>query len=117
MISELLADVEAIDVKVGLQYCMEDEEFYQDMLKEYCASDKTQEMITYYETKNWKDYQIIVHGVKGISLTIGAAGLSEHMKGLEMATKASDFDYIDQNHSQVLEEYKSLLKLLEAKLA
>jgi HPt (histidine-containing phosphotransfer) domain-containing protein len=66
-----------------------------------------------FQRENWKDYTIMVHGIKSSMLSIGALKLSELAKKLEMAGKENNITYIRENHSEMLEEYKRVEKLLK----
>ncbi len=98
-----------IDTSVGMSYCMNDEDFYAEMLNEYMNSDKKTPMSQFYEAKDWENYRITVHALKSTSLTIGATQLSEQAKALEMACKENNEKYILDNHKQVLERYESFI--------
>jgi CheY-like chemotaxis protein/HPt (histidine-containing phosphotransfer) domain-containing protein len=105
-----------IDTSVGMSYCMDDEEFYGEMLTEYMKSEKKTSMVKFYEAKDWENYRITVHALKSTSLTIGAAELSEQAKALEMACKENNETYINDNHEQVLKCYEGLLVKLDKAL-
>ena len=101
-----------LDTKVGMGYCMDDEEFYTEMIETYLRGDKRQVIENAYETENWNDYETYVHALKSTSLNIGAVTLSEHAKALEYAAKDGDFDYIKENHDNVFTEYSDTLDRL-----
>lgn len=93
---------------MGLSCCMDDMGFYEDMLKEYLKSDKRIPMKQFYEEEDWENYRITVHALKSTSLTIGASELSEQAKGLELAVKGADMDYVRAHHTEVIEKYALL---------
>lgn len=99
-----------IDVKLGLDYCAGDEEFFREMLQMFCAQreDKRTEIVSLYESADWADYAVKVHALKSTSLTIGAHALSEQAKELEMAGKRGDGDYIREHHPALLRAYDEL---------
>ena len=110
---QLLEKTEELDVQTGLAYCMNEEEFYVEMLKAYLKEDKVSKIKQFYAEKDWNNYRTIVHALKSTSLTIGAVHLSEEAKALEMAAKEGDADYIQSHHKDVLEEYMGLLDRLK----
>ena len=65
-----------------------------------------------YESQDWKNYVICVHGIKGSLKSIGAETLSDGAKMLEMAGKNNDHNYIIENHARFLDDYKAFLDLL-----
>ena len=105
-------NIQELDVATGLGYCMNDDGFYIEMLKEYIQSDKESDMKKFYGQKDWNNYRIVVHSLKSSSLMIGAVTLSEGAKALEMAAKEENADYIEAHHGEVLERYASLRKQL-----
>jgi HPt (histidine-containing phosphotransfer) domain-containing protein len=96
---------------------MDNEEFYQEMLKEYLNSGKAEAMTQYFAAQDWENYRITVHALKSTSLTIGAVELSEQAKALEMACKENNITYVQDNHTRVLERYEGFVcALQQAKL-
>lgn len=104
-----LESLEGLDVKTGLSYCMNEEDFYVEMLGEYLKSDKVSKLEQFFVTEDWDNYRTIVHALKSTSLTIGAVHLSEEAKALEMAAKDKDASFIRANHKTVLDEYIELM--------
>jgi HPt (histidine-containing phosphotransfer) domain-containing protein len=105
--------IKEIDTSVGMGYCMENEEFYEEMIKEYLNSAKAEPMRKYFEAQDWANYQITVHALKSTSLTIGAVELSEQAKALEMAYKENNITYVQDNHIGVLEHYEGFVRALQ----
>ncbi len=99
-----------INVKMGLDFCCGEDDFYLDMLQMFASqrAEKTDEINSLYESANWADYAIKVHALKSTSLTIGAEELSEHAKALEKAGKDEDVEYIRMNHSRLLQLYEEV---------
>jgi CheY-like chemotaxis protein/HPt (histidine-containing phosphotransfer) domain-containing protein/anti-sigma regulatory factor (Ser/Thr protein kinase) len=108
-LTERLQSVGGLDTSIGMSYCMDEEEFYFEMLAEYMKSDKPALMTQYFEAKDWENYRITVHALKSTSLTIGAVKLSEQAKALETACKENNETYIYDNHAGVLANYEKLL--------
>ena len=103
-----LEKLEALDVKTGLTYCMNEEDFYVEMLGEYLRSDKVTDLERFFTDEDWDNYRTLVHALKSTSLTIGAVHLSGEAKALELAAKKGDADYIRSHHKAVMEEYMGL---------
>ena len=99
-----------INVKMGLDYCCGEEEFYLEMLRMFHSQSaaKEEEIISLYETANWTDYAVKVHALKSTSLTVGAEELSAHAKTLELAGKQGDIEYIRENHARLLRMYEEV---------
>lgn len=108
-LQQLFAKCPQLHVLLGLKYCMGSKGFYLDMLKAFLDGDKRTAISEAFEKRDINNYRILSHEIKGTSLSIGAQLLSEHAKGLEMAAKEENWDYIQEKHSEVLEEYAALL--------
>lgn len=103
-----LEQLEGLDVKTGLTYCMNEEDFYIEMLQEFLRADKASQLKHFLAEEDWDNYRTTVHALKSTSLTIGAAHLSGEAKALEMAAKEGNMDYIRSHHDGVMDEYKEL---------
>ena len=103
-----------LNVNLGLMYCMNDEDFYQEMLKEYAGGDKSNVLKECLASGNYSDFGTFVHAVKSTSLNIGAEHLSEKAKRLENAAKELDIQYIHSNFDEFLLEYESLIKKINS---
>ncbi len=99
-----------VNTALGLDYCAGDESFYRDMLHVFCtqADEKRAEIVSYYQSENWKDYATKVHALKSTSLTIGAEQLSAQAKELELAGKNGDVAFIRAHHAALMEAYEAL---------
>ncbi|MBR1862430.1 MAG: hypothetical protein IJ796_11345 [Lachnospiraceae bacterium] len=106
MISDLQ---DVLNTQLGLEYCGEMEDLYEDMLRDYVEGDHVAELEEYYGAENWVDYRVTIHGVKSTTLMIGGEELSAKAKELELAAADSNVAFIKENHAKVLEEYKQLL--------
>lgn len=106
----------ALNTKLGMSYCMDDEEFYTEMIETFVSGDKRAELSEALENGNLKNYETYVHALKSTSLNIGAEELSGHAKALEQAAKNADLAYITEHHSALIDEYGALLDQLSAAL-
>ena len=111
-VMQRLEKIPQLDIKTGLSYCV-DNDFYQEMLKEYLQADKTSVLGEFLDEKDWDNYRTLVHALKSTSLTIGAVTLSEEAKALEMAARDGDESYILSHHQSVMIHYIDLLDSLK----
>ena len=102
-----------LNTKIGMVYCMDDEDFYLEIIDTYIREDKREELEQAYAEESWKNYQVQTHSLKSTSLTIGAEELSEHAKALEHAVKNADYSYVREHHAEVMTEYGVLLEKLK----
>lgn len=98
-----------LDIETGMTYCMNDEDFYMEMIADYKVGDKTAKLQAYFEAEDWENYQIYVHALKSTSLTIGAITLSKEAKALESACKEGNAAYVKEHHNDMMERYQALL--------
>lgn len=107
--------VKGIDREKGLSYFEHNEADYMDII--HCFIEQYGEQKTklerFYEEKDWENYKISVHSLKGQSLTIGAESLSEKAKHLQEAAQKKDEAYIAANHGPFMEEYQEIMDGME----
>lgn len=108
----LLERLTFLDTETGMEYCAT-EEIYGEALEVYASNHKSSELQAAYDTKDWKQYQILVHSIKSSSLTIGAKTLSEQAKKLEMAAKEGHTEVIQSEHEQFMANYHKLLEQIK----
>lgn len=114
-ILEKLKDV--LDTVSGMKYCMNDANFYVEIIRDFINSERIDKIDNSLKAKNFEDYRVNVHALKSTSLSIGANSLSETAKQLEVAAINSDTEYIEANHEQMISEYKELLDKLKQAFA
>lgn len=103
-----------INKETGIRYCANDEEFLTEMLETLVDSyEETLAKITKaYNSADWKNYTIYVHGLKSSSLTVGGEILSSAAKELEMAGKAiGREENIAENEAFIRSRHEELIKL------
>ena len=113
-IMQRLRGIAGLDIQTGLGYCLDEEDFYIQMLQEYMKADKIPDLERYFDAEDWNEYRITVHALKSTSHTLGAVHLSEEAKALEMAAKAGDTDYLRSHHKGMLSEYLQLSDQLKS---
>ena len=98
-----------LDTSVGLSYSQNDVEFYETLLIQYGSegNEKRIKAADFRQNGNYDDYAIVLHSVKSTSKMIGATGLSEKARQLEMAAKEGRISVIDELHDQTMKEYEA----------
>lgn len=104
-ITEDTAKEIGMDFDAGLGYCMNDEEFYANMILMYTSAKRSEELSGYLEKEDFENYRICVHALKSTSASIGLSALSEEAKLLEDACKEENYGYVRENHERVMEMY------------
>ena len=108
--------MEGIDTMLGLSYSGGERSDYIEIVQIYYKSGvkKLQEIRDTYREKDWKNYTILVHSLKSMSMGIGAVALSELAKELEAAGKAEREDVILKKTDAMLAEYERVLSVISA---
>ena len=65
-----------------------------------------------FRQQDWKNYVIVVHGMKGSFKNIGAMDISEEAKALEFAGKEERIDYILEKHREYMDKYYAFYEKL-----
>lgn len=106
-------DGDLINFAKGIEYAGGSEEIYLDVLNLFIRKgDEKHELIAkLYEEKNWHDFTIEVHALKSSALTCGCVGLSAKAKRIELACKAGDYEFAEQNTDELLNLYKEVLSV------
>ena len=113
--------IPGIDIAKALSYIGGSRELYISLLQTYL--DGSEERIRKLEEcKNKEDifnYDITIHGLKGISASIGADSMAVAAAGLGEACKdpQTAMTYIQMNHDQVVSRYRELLEQIKKWLA
>ena len=102
------AEIPELDVKAGLLYCADSKFFYVEMLNEFTAGKKDEELSEFLQKADWENYRITVHALKSNAKTIGAMELSEEARLQEMAAKELRTEDVAADHGALAEHYKEL---------
>lgn len=104
-----------IDKAAGLSYCMNSENFYKEILTDFCTQAKKDlsSLEKHYSFKNWKDYAIVAHSIKSTSRTIGAENFSKLSLKHELAGKEGNEEFIIREHETYVITLNSLIKKIK----
>ena len=107
-----------INHELGLTYCGDMEEIYQDALAAFC--DQSKEYLplleSYFAERNWEQYAIIAHALKGNTLNIGAANFSKLSLQHELAGKERNEQFILAEYANYIAALKKLVEKVEGEL-
>ncbi|MCR5249528.1 MAG: response regulator [Lachnospiraceae bacterium] len=102
--------LEAIGIKTdsGLRYAQNDSELYHSLLKQFTADEpsKQAKIRRYYLSKDFKNYEILVHALKSTARMIGADALSERAKTLEELASAGGEGIRGEMHEEMIALYQ-----------
>ena len=103
-----------IVTSVGIEYCGGDEDFYRDILLDYTkvSEERKKELDLYFESEDWHEFEVKIHGLKSTSKTIGAGILSGKALALEEAAERGDATYIREAYPEFVTEYLETVKMI-----
>ena len=111
---EVSPELLVIDHELGLSYCMDSEDFYNDVVAAFCeqCEEYMPQLDEFFAAKDWKQYAIITHAMKQNALNIGAENFSKYSLEHELAGKADNEAFITAEYPK----YKATLRALYEKL-
>lgn len=102
-----------LDISKGILYCGNQENYLEILASQRdSGKDIIEQAQGLYEKADWKNYIIVVHGIKSSMMSIGAVKLSEMAKALEFAGKGEDFDFIRREHAAMIKEFERVMQIL-----
>ncbi len=106
-----------IDIREAIAYCGS-VEAVNDILKLHYEDGEAniKKIESAYETEDWKNYTIMVHGLKSSMRSVGINTLADMAFELENAGKNLDIDIIKEKHNALLEEYRRILGIIAVRL-
>ncbi len=111
--------MEGVDVRSAVDQHGGQIENYLDLLELFYIEgrQKLPDLKNFLEAEDYKNYQILVHGIKSTSLNIGAVFVSEKAKEHEMRCKDGDYAFIRENVDSLYADYDKLLSETERVVA
>lgn len=113
-----------MNIATGLEYSNGSEKMFRVVLEMFCnlRDEKKKKLQAAFDSENWKNYTVFVHGLKSTALSIGGEKLSDLAKNLETAgnvlrnEKSSDSDkheaheFIKSHHAEAMKLYDELVE-------
>ncbi|MCR4739983.1 MAG: response regulator [Lachnospiraceae bacterium] len=115
---ELKVNPLEFDMNRGIDNMGGDRDIYNEILLTYFyeGTEKKDNVLELSKKEDLSLFTTTVHALKSSSASVGAVGISELFRQFEMAGKASDRDFIDQNLANVVESFGNLLNIVESYL-
>lgn len=112
---EVVDELLMIEREIGIAYCMNSEQLYQKILQSFCkqARGYLLQLDAHFQNHDWKSYAIIVHGIKGNALNIGASNFSKLSLQHERAAKSEDEAFLIAGYKDYVATLRSLLEEIE----
>ena len=98
-----------INTAIGLRYCMNDVDFFSEMLKEFTesAEDREKAIRSCIERSDFGKLSVYSHSLKSAANTVGAEELSRKAEKMEEAARKQDQDYINSNLEEMFGELRT----------
>ena len=115
---EVIEPLLAIDRELGLSYCLNSEDIYQEILAGFCeqVEEYLSPLDVAFHAENWEQYVIITHALKGNSLNIGASDFSKLSLKHELAGKERNIEFIKAEYPLYLEALNQLFEKVKGML-
>ena len=119
--ADLLAALHAVnglDVEAGMLYCGGDAESYRDILCDFLRSapQRQARLEEALQKEDLASYKIDVHSLKGMTATVGAAGLSAQARQLQQFCEDGDAQAVHRDHPTFQHRLEALVQELSARL-
>ncbi|MBQ8614151.1 MAG: response regulator [Ruminiclostridium sp.] len=105
-----LKQVEELNSDILVAQCGERADFIRDILLSTIYSPSRTKLDTAFAAKDWRNYTIYVHGLKGALRNIGAEKLGQQAYELEMAGKRNDEKFILANNKDFTTSFDRFAK-------
>jgi len=109
-------DANELNVEEGLEYSMNNKEFYVGILDAYLeeTAGELQQMDEFATSGDMPSYATLVHAIKSSSRLIGASLLGEEAYDLELRAKEGNTDYIREHHDALKKHVQVVFDCIEA---
>jgi HPt (histidine-containing phosphotransfer) domain-containing protein len=108
------ANLPELDYEAGLAICMEDEDFYLELLTDFSELPIKETLAEMFADKDAQNYAIHVHGFKNNAYTIGAKEIGDLAYELEKLTKAADWSGVPELQQKMFLLYDSVCERFNA---
>lgn len=109
-----LREIRELDADSALKNCAVPELLFSTIQKYHASIDeKASELQNFYDSGDWKNYNIKVHALKSTSRLIGAMELSKKAEQLELSTNSNQTPDIQKEHEELIENFLKFKQILE----
>ncbi len=109
------ADVLVIDYKKGLSYCLGQQEFYREMLLEFCGQcrEYLPQLQMSFQNADWEQYALAVQMLKEDAQNIGADNFSQLAVQYVKAAESKNEKFIAAGHEHFVKVIEELIKIVQ----
>lgn len=112
----ILDEIEELDYDAAMEYCGDDEEFFIEMLGDYANSGAYEKLKEYYESRDWEQYKITVHALKGTSRMMGFKELGDKCEKLQFAAADKDEAFLSANHDVMMNDLANYISIINREM-
>ena len=98
-----------INKELAMENCMNDEEFFKEMLCSFVDDSKLEDLKAAFSEKDYDTFGLLAHAVKSQSRIIGASALQQESYAMEQASDNKDYAYIKANIDAYIACYERIL--------
>lgn len=106
---DMLFSLKGIDIEKGIRNCGGSQAVYVKILQTFSSSNLSAGLEKCLEEQDWKNYEVMVHSIKGACRNIGAEMTADAAYALELAAKRNDIHFIEANHDELANSYAELV--------
>lgn len=92
-----------------------DLETYEDLLNDFLeeAASRLSNLEEYYKNGDMENYTILVHTIKSDSKYLGLVELADIALEHQLKGESNDLNYIKNNYSKLIDEFKKIVAIIE----
>ncbi len=111
-----ILDAAGVHTETGLSYCQDDDGLYRTLLIDYVqtSEERIRDLARYFDEKDWKNYEILVHSLKSTSRTIGADEIGNAAAKLESAAASETAGILWEEHKAMLLGYQKIVQAIRS---
>lgn len=112
-------DETELDIAVGMEYAMDNRDFYIDILDTYLeeTAEELEQMDAHLANGDMLQYATLVHAIKSSSRLIGATKLGEVAYDMELRAKEGNVEYISSKHDALKAHVQVVFDCVKAYMA
>lgn len=112
----VIDEIKELDYDQAMQFCGDDDEFYEEILVDYATNERLEKLQTAFEAKDWENYKIEVHSLKGTSRMVGLAELGDKCELLQHAAEEKNEAVIMEKHDEMMKDFSKYVEIIKREL-
>ena len=112
LLEELCKAVPTLCPAAAVEYCCGSEEMLLQVLRDYAANDRSEEMSRALAEGRHDDYIRLAHSLKSTSRAVGLEGVAARAAASELALKNGDVSFAVANHEGLISDHKNAIEAI-----